>query len=246
MIKKRLTKKEFEYLKHLIASGFSLNKIIKLTDKSKTTIYYHFRKIKGKTYSSIKIDEKDQLHIGEFMGIFAADGNFFKTKQYHYRVFLFFGPEEEERKNQVKGFLTRLFAKSPIESNRSNLLILYYCSKPLYEFIKEYLVWNKGGKKTYSISLREKNFSNDFKIGFLRGNIDSDGYISKRKISFASVSEKLMDNIMVFLNNLDISYTKGIHNDKRPNRKTIYYVDISKKNHEKFLNVIKPRKKVRV
>ena len=187
MIKKRLTKKEIEQLKHLVSSGFSINQIAKSIGKSKTTIYYHFRKIKGKTYSPISINNKLQEQIGEFIGIFAADGNFSKTRQYHYRVLLFFGPDEERRKNQIKYLLTQLFSKSPIEANRENLLILCYCSRQLYEFIIEYLGWNKEMPKTYTVTLREREYSSKFKIGFLRGNVDSDGYLSKDKICFASV-----------------------------------------------------------
>lgn len=120
MIKKRLTKKEIDYIKQLIESGSSLNEIVKITGKSKTTIYYHFRNIKGKTYSSITINEKDHEHIGEFIGLFAGDGNFFKTNQYHYRVFIFFGPDELYRVTTTKEMLIKLFSKSPIEAKRKN------------------------------------------------------------------------------------------------------------------------------
>ena len=241
MIKKRLTKNEIEKIKSLVRSGKSLNYISQLMSKSKTTIYYYSKQIKGPMYFPIKINFKDMEPIGEFMGLFAGDGNFHKTKQYHYRVYLFFGPDEKEFMEKIEFLLFKLFNKKPIRSQRKNLLILYYCSKELIQFIKSYLLWDKNTKKTYSVHLMHRDYPDQFKIGFLRGNVDSDGYISEKKIIFDSVSGKLIEDIMFFLDYFDISYGHYIYNDSRGNRKPIHHVNIRKKDHLKFLKLVKPK-----
>jgi hypothetical protein len=244
MIKVRLTGEELKQINSLIKEGCSLKKIAKQTGKSKTTIYHHFMKIRGKTNIPVSIDIKNQDSLGYFIGFFAGDGYFFKSKGYNYRIFLFFGPNEINLKNQVKTMLTLLFNKEPCEAKEENMLILYYSSKEISLLIKDYLYWKDKTQKTYSVCLKKRSYSTDFKIGFLRGCIDSDGHISKNKLVFSSVSVELIKNIGTFLDDLHILNNYYINKDKRPNRKAVHNIFIRKRNHQLFLDIINPIKRV--
>lgn len=113
MRKSRLTKQEIERITELIKEGKSLNSITKLTGKSKTTIYYYFRNIKGKTTQPINIETEDDGLIGEFIGLFAGDGCADITNDYKYRTYLYFNITEKEFvKNLVENVLMKLFKKN--------------------------------------------------------------------------------------------------------------------------------------
>lgn len=225
----------------MISKGISINKITKKLNIPKSTVYYYYRKIKGRKIKTINI-KNDVESIGEFIGLFAGDGNFFKDKNYHYRVSLYFNSKSEEGlKNEVKEMLTILFNKKPNDNLRCDgIFILSYSSKQIYLLLKKYLTWQINKKKTYSICLKYKKITKKFKIGFLRGNLDSDGYLTKNKINFDSSSFKLIKDIMSFLKDLSINYTYSKVLDKRPNRAIMHHITV--KDRGKFLELIKPRK----
>ena len=240
---KRLNKKELELISKLIEMGYSLNKISTKLNKSKTTIYYHYRKTKGETMHPIKNISFNEELLGEFIGLFAGDGYSDKTSDYKYRTYLFFNllKEEDFVKDLTKNVLIPLFNKSPMISKRKNLLTLSYYSKEIHKLIKSYLEWDPKIKKTYSVGLKKKKFSRKFKIGFIRGSLDSDGYFSQKKISFATVSPKLAEDISSLLKDLEIKHSKTLYKEKRKNRKDIYHIFVSWKDHKKFIDLINPR-----
>lgn len=190
-----------------------------------------------------KINYNKEEIIGELMGLFAGDGNYFKTKNYHHRVFLFFGPDEGKFREEVYDVLFILFNKYAIKLRRKNLLILLYISRDIIDFIHNYLEWDKDLKKTYSVKLINQKYSKEFKIGFVRGSVDSDGHVSKKvkKINFASVSEGLINNIKQFLEDLDIEFHIHTYSDKRENRKPVHHINVKSKHYCKFIELIKPR-----
>lgn len=243
MNRKRLSQKELKKIGELVKSDKSLNQITEILKKSKTTVYYHFRKIKGRTVKPISFCSKHEELIGEFIGLFAGDGCADKTADYQYRTYLFFNNinEREYVNNLIKKVLIKLFEKKPMIFRRENRLILCYYSKNIQKLIKEYLTWNKEFRKTYSVGLINKKYSKFFKMGFLRGSLDSDGYFNKKKISFATVSPNLMINITNFLNDLEIAHSVRLYKEKRENRKDIYHINIIRRDFVKFIELIKPR-----
>jgi len=244
MIKKRLNQNEIEYIKSLIKSGSSLSKISKLTNRSKTTLYHHFRKIKGRTINPIQVNHNNKEIIGEFIGLFAGDGCFYKTKDYHYRVYLYFNVTEINYvKDLIKNVLLSIFDKRPMIFKPENRINLCYYSKNIYRLIKDYLEWNKNTRKTYSVRLKHRNHPKEFFIGFIRGSLDSDGYFSQNKINFSTVSPGLMEDISYSLDKLKIKHSVKLYKEKRKNRKDIYYINISKREHNKFINLVQPRNK---
>lgn len=240
----RLKPTELEHVVSLINDGLPLKQIARLTGRNKTTVYHHFRKIKGKTMKPVIFDVQDDERVGEFIGLFAGDGCADKTKPWVYRTRLCFGLKEKEFiKELIEVVLLPLFGKRPCVICQDTRLNVNYYSKDIYDFVEKYLEWDKLAKKTYSVRLRHTNHSREFMIGFLRGCLDSDGYVSQKKITFASVSTPLIDNIHKFLSKFKIRHSVYVSKSKKPNKRDMYFVYISKQEHCKFLNIIKPRNK---
>lgn len=63
----------------------SLISIIKKIRLPKSVVYYWFVKEKGKKIKPIKICNDLEEEIGEIMGVFAGDGNFYLDSNYRYR-----------------------------------------------------------------------------------------------------------------------------------------------------------------
>ena len=238
----RLNDIEINQIFRLIKEGKSLNKISRLLNKSKSTVYYHFRKFKGRTVNPISLKSNDEELIGEFIGLFAGDGYANKTIAFHYRIYLFFNITERKFVNDlVKNVLVKLFGKEPNIFRQKNALVLFYCSKEIHYLINNYLVWDKKYRKTYSIQLKNRDQSDEFIKGFLRGCLDSDGYLSPKKICFSTVSKELIEDISIFLTKLNISNKVTRYKEKRKNRKDIYNITLSRLDHYKFLKIINPR-----
>jgi hypothetical protein len=239
---KKLTKEEIETILLLVKRGYSLNKIREKLNKSKTTIYYHFRKVKGKSFEPININSSDEDALGEFIGLFAGDGCLDKTKVYQYRTYLYFNITERTFVDSlIENVLIKLFGKKPMIFISPNRINLCYYSKNIHTLIRKYLEWKTGSRKTYSVKLISEHHSKEFIFGFIRGSLDSDGYFSQKKISFATVSEGLMRNISSFLTKLEIKYYVNLYREKRLNRKDIYHIILHKSEHIKFIQLIKPR-----
>ena len=62
-----------EKIKSMIKNDLSLNKISQKLHVAKSTIYHHYLKIKGKQIKNVVIP-KDNKILGEFLGVFAGDG----------------------------------------------------------------------------------------------------------------------------------------------------------------------------
>lgn len=239
---KRLTNAEIGKITQLIKEGNSLKQIATAVNKSKTTVYYHFRKIKGRTVKPAVLSSKNEELIGEFIGLFAGDGCVYTANNYDYRTYLCFNITEKEYvQDLIENVLIVLFNKKPWVFTRENRLTLCYCAKNIHKLLGKYLIWDKTARKTYSVQLKNQQHSRKFIIGFIRGNLDSDGYLSEKKISFASVSPGLIRNIAFFLDNFKIVHSVRKYKEKRPNRKDIYHINILKRDFNRFLDLIKPR-----
>jgi hypothetical protein len=241
MTYQRLHPEELEEIECMIINDVSLNDLVKITGKNKTTIYYYFRNIIGKTFHPIIVDESNEELIGEFIGLFAGDGCFYKEANGNYKIGLFFNKTEIRYVEELKIILQKIFRKSPRLDKRDNRLILVYYSKNIYLLIKKYLDWNTTGRKTHSVHLKEDKYSQEFKIGFLRGSLDSDGYFSDKTIMFASSSKRLIENIKSFLTDLNIPYHYNEYVEKRSNRVNMHHVNIRRPDRERLIRLINPR-----
>lgn len=233
---------------NLIKKGNSINEISKITGLGKSTIYFHYRKIKGKKTKVIKFHFSEDEEIGEFIGIFAGDGSFYKRpKTYHYVIRIYTGFYEKEYADFLMKRFTIWFGKKPSTylmryKKRPSAIVNYYYSKEIYEFIKKYLEWD--GKKTYSVRLKNFNLKNEkFNIGFIKGLIDTDGsyYKQKRRLSFSSVSKRLAEQAFEIIKNLIKKEPKMyIIKDKSNKRSTLYTITLHGDNAKDLIDIIKP------
>jgi len=253
---RRLAKKEKELVIKLIKNGKSLAKISEITNRNKSTLYYYYKKIKGKKFKDVNLKNVKDEVIGELLGVFAGDGyTFFDKKSYKYSTRIFLNKTEEVYANSLGELFEKHLLKRPnIRKEKSdNIITLTYYTKKLHNFILENVKWgiskNSIGhnKKSRTVFLKQLNRSKEFKVGFLRGCLDSDGHISKSKINFASSSKKLIEIIKLFLTDVGINnFNKYFYDDKRGNRVGIYHIDVNKSEREKFIEAINPRNRCKM
>lgn len=224
----------------LINKGLSINVINKETGMAKSTIYYHYKKIRGRKYVVPKFEVKGSENEGEIAGLFAADGGCCIKDDY--RTTFFLGSDEEEYAHAFADLLEEYFHKKPYWYNRkkSNVIYLTYHSKSICSFFRQYLDWKC--PKTHSITLKTQNRSADFIKGFLRGYLDGDGYTSASGVIYVSVSQQMMSQIFELLEKLGFSPKMTVYHGKY---KPCYYVKISKDKAAGFLELIRPRNKKR-
>ncbi len=102
-------------------------------------------------------------------------------------------------------------------------------------------------KKSRAVFLKEKDYPEEFKKGFLRGFIDSDGYISDNKILFGSTSKKIMEQTENFLIDLDFKkFRLSFYKDKRPNCIGIWHLYLHRSERDRFFELINPRNLTKV
>ena len=238
------TSEEKQKVRELAQQGKSVNQIKDQLELPKSTVYYHFKKEVGQKQKTNQPEIPDDPEFkGELCGIFAGDGNYQKDNDYHHQVRFFFNLNDRYYEI-LTDYLENKLNKRPniytIEDKTR--ATLKYNSKKLYKLLKHNLDWEEN--KSLSIRLvKEKNFSEEFKIGFLRGLIDTDGYINpnQRELRFNSISEKLMTDVSGILSELNINHNKYSTEDKRENCKDMHRVAAYSSSAEKLIRKIEPR-----
>ena len=233
-----------EETKDMIREGKSLNFISRETGLSKSTLYYHYKQIKGRKIKLVNTNFRTKNQLGEFLGIFSGDGSFSLNKNYHYTIRISIGYYEKEYAYYLESFFERIFNKKPrlyylkYKGNFS-VIILVYDSKVIYNLITDYLYWES--KKTYSIKLRNLNLKEkEFNKGFLKGLIDTDGnyYGPKRRLSFSTTSYELAKQAEeIFIHNLSVK--PNFNHYKKEKRAVLYTLTIHGKNAITIIKRIK-------
>ena len=119
---RRLSDPQKEEIKTLTLEGYSLNYIYKRVNISKTTAYYHFRKIKGRTYDMPQPVSDYSRKEGEIIGIFTGDGWFTYYKPNgEYKGFICFGIKNKDYANYVKELYNSFFDRKFILMMLSNV-----------------------------------------------------------------------------------------------------------------------------
>ncbi len=230
----------------MIKKGISLNKISQKTGLGKSTLYFHYKKLKGKKTIPIIFNFPSENELGEFFGIFAGDGSFCKRPKNHYVIRIYIGYYEKHYADILKDKFQEWFSKKPLiyfgyHNDKKSVINIQYYSKDIYELIKKYLEWE--GTKTLSVRLKNlKLDKTDFNIGFLRGLIDTDGsfYASKRRISFSTISNKLSHQAFLIMENL-VGIPPKLNVIKKEGRHDLYTLTFHGQNTKKLINILKPR-----
>jgi len=101
-----------EKLIFLIENDISINQISKKLNLGKSTIYYYYKKIKGRKYKIPEFTPGFTEKEGEIVGIFAGDGSqYFHSKSYHYEVNIHFGKKSYNYLLYVKKLFDNYFNK---------------------------------------------------------------------------------------------------------------------------------------
>ncbi|MBI2109900.1 hypothetical protein HYT58_01860 [Candidatus Woesearchaeota archaeon] len=224
----------------LIRGDNSINKIKELTGLAKSTIYYHYKKIKGKRWPIVTIPADDKI-LGEFLGIFAGDGSFFHRKKTgHYRIAIHLHAiDDKDYGAYIKGLIEKNFSKKVWEYYRPpNSLSLYFNSVDISNLIKNYL--NLYPKKTYDIHLNKPldGLPKEFLTYFVRGIVDTDGHVNKYgQIVLCLASKRMIEQISLILNKFDIKNKISIR-EKRPPEHLQYEVKMLRRDAQDYLKII--------
>lgn len=173
----RLTKEEIKNIEELIRSNTSLNKISLVTKRAKSTLYPYYFKLKGKKIKQIKINYFDDEFLGEVIGLFIGDGYLFHEKSKgRYSVRFAFNVTELSFVKELVNLFEDKFKKKPgVNKESNNVLTVRYYSREIFNFLLKYVEWKvnrdiRGNiKKSRTVRLKDKVYSNNFKIGFFKG-----------------------------------------------------------------------------
>lgn len=243
---KRFDAQELKILKKLIRGGFSLNKMAEILGRSKSSIYYWYKKLKGKKIKDVEINYDLLEDIGEIVGAFAGDGNYYCDSSYHHKIRIYLSPDEEKYATRLKEKMKKVFRKSPRVYRYPHIIIIEIISKKVLNFLRKYLRW-KEGNKTHTIALKISpyNLPRKFLKGFCRGLFDTDGWVVKNNLMISCVSDSLMENLSCSLTILSIKHK--FSEWKRKGERPVKAIILDKKSTSRYFKIIgtsNPKRKV--
>ncbi|MGD0728522.1 MAG: LAGLIDADG family homing endonuclease [Candidatus Micrarchaeaceae archaeon] len=226
----RLTSEDKKIIIEPYKSGNSLAKISKLIGRRKTVIYYHTRKQFGRKYKLIKFRISSFEDLGEFLGAFIGDGNFYQEKDFKYNINFYLSIHETKHAKHLSKVIKRLFSKEPNlwVYTKGNIIRLKIMGKQVYIKLKEYLDWSN--EKYYTIHLKSnllKHPNYDLLKGIIKGELATDGsvYVPKNRIVLGTCSKLLSEQNRRILEMFEINpYTYPVFSSKN---KPFYHMHIT-------------------
>jgi len=174
--------------------------------------------------------------IGIYIGIWCGDG----TQYYDngYRIKICCDNRDIEMIQFFKFILSQLFGKtvSHISRDRGHKAFLRFNSKFIYDFVFNYIKYDKN--KTYTVCLIHNidDYSKDFIDGFILGLTLSDGY-TKDRFHFNVTSSYLAKNALDILKIKGFNPTYYIHDRNKYGWKDLHMVSLSKKQNKKLVDL---------
>lgn len=184
----------------------------------------------------------DTQTIGEFIGIFAGDGNYCRDNSYHHQVRIYININDTAYISEVKQIIFAVSKKSPFINERPayNVTVLRVNSINFVELIRTYLNWGHTKTRTVRLAKSPDSYSNNFAKGFLRGLMDTDGSLSKTRAIYSTISSGLATNISDLLTRFRIEHEIYMQIDGRGNRKPIFRIVI-RKDIVSFIRIVRPK-----
>ena len=185
----------------------------------------------------INMNFSSDIELGEVIGIFAGDGHLcFDKKRYHYIVQISSSLRNYDYICYVKLLFEKCFNTKFYWHKNGDRRNIIKISKIIFKFFEnEYLKFNRH-KKSKTVSIKEIP-SNDFKIGFLRGFLDTDGTVCETKygtrVAFYTSSPKLAGQIKELIK--EFGFSCGLTISKRDGNIGIY---LSRKQIEDFIRFL--------
>jgi len=193
---RRLSQEEKRLVIALSKDGKSLRQIAMRLGRRKSTIYYHVRKNFGRKILPITPSLAANEKLGEFLGVFAADGCFYvERKTGHYKLTIDLSGYQMEYAERLVRIIRSILGKSPRiwVNKKGHTIQLRLYGKPILGILKSYLAWE--GRRSHTIAFRPKalRLGKPFLKGVLRGLIAGDGsiYLPRHRVHFGVVSGKL-------------------------------------------------------
>lgn len=239
------TESEKKQIRSLAQNGKSVNQIKEKLELPKSTVYYHFKKEVGQKQKTNQPQIPNEPEFkGELCGTFAGDGSFNKDKNHHYKISIYLN-RSEEYWDILSRHLAQNLEKEPeiFHFDDRNVTELRYNSKKLYEFLKRHLEWSKD--KCETIRMKEsRDFHREFKLGFIRGLIDTDGYREPkfRRYIYGTISKRLRDNFSDILEEIGIEHTNYYEVPEKEKWRTMHKVRVSGDAAASLQRKIAPRK----
>lgn len=230
-----------------IKSGNSINEISRSLGLGKSTIYYYYKKIKGKKFVEPKFKLSNSRLEGEINGIFAGDGSqYYDKKRGHYEVNVHFGAKNYWYAEYVKKLFDDFFHKKfRLNWDSETQIRIRTQSRKIFEYFQNYMSYDPHIKHC-TVKL-QSHCSPAFKIGFLRGLFDTDGCISygkyQARIFYTTTSKVMAHQVSSILISLGIVNSIYVRHPK--NEKIVYIVNILAKGKNRFIKTVKPMKALR-
>jgi hypothetical protein len=242
----RLKEKTKQKLIKRIKEDVSINNISKEMGLAKSTIYYYYKKIKGRKFKKLNLKPGYSRREGEIVGIFAGDGSqYYNKKHCAYQVNVHFGKKNKDYMEYVKRLYELYFKKKFNITKEERTIKIRTRSKEIYNYFHHYIDF-KPQIKHCTVKLKTLDLSMEFKLGFLKGFVDTDGSVllkkqrKKIRVAFYTTSEALANQIRDILSEIDIKC--GVYIRKKEGLKDCYTVQLRQRHVIKFLNVVKPFK----
>lgn len=237
----------------MLKKGHSINSISQELGLGKSTIYYHYNKINGRKYKKLNLKPGYSFTEGEIVGIFAGDGSQYVQKdQYSYRTNIHFGNKNRDYALYVQQLFLNYFKKKfTLQKQTEHGIRLATTSKEIYNFFHHYLEFNPK-LKHFTVKFKRINLPFDFLAGFLKGYLDTDGCIYKRKntsilrVSYKTTSLGLASQTIMICSKLGVTSSLYHKRSKNINEKDSFTVQIWKRSTDNFLNLTKPHKMKRM
>ncbi len=246
----RLSRNQKGLILLFLKMGYSLKRISSFLGFGKTTIYYYYRKIKSRKYKEPIYKINYSRREGEIVGIFTGDGSQYYYKKYgHYHTNVHFG-DVLNYVEHVKSLYENYFNKKwriwrQVTKEGFIAYRLRVIDKKIYFHFFNYIVYDPRSKSD-TVRLRTLKLPRSFKIGFIKGLIDTDGWVAKNgaEIGFCTTSEKLAKQVENLFNDLNIDVK--LSQNKRPPYKDIFRIRVYKRSIDRFLNLVKPYKALKL
>lgn len=227
--------------------GDSLNKISRATGINKSTIYYHYEKMFGRKYKLPHFSPVASEQEGEIVGIFAGDGSqYFEPKRHSYEVNVHFGEHKRAYAEYVKALFESFFNKRfRLYQEKSGKLRLRTQSKSIFHYFSHYISFIPQIKHA-TVSLKTLEIPLGFKQGFLRGLVDTDGYVKRDtsgrlRICYYTTSKRLASQIQALLQEQDMQSSLRVVHDKR-GYKPLFTIYVLSSSIDTFLKTVNPYK----
>jgi DNA-binding transcriptional regulator WhiA len=206
-LKERLAQSQISEMRKLARDGYSIRSISEKFQVGKSTVYYHVKNYCHKM-TTFDITLLEECEKGYIIGLFLGDGSFNKgSKEPRFFVrFALDAKRDREITSKIAQIIRKAGKRISLITWKSNI-IAKICSKELVAYIQNYVEYKQGEKKL----LDNKNWSTNFKYGFVAGIIDSDGHVHAHLgTEVKTVSSNNFESVSSILEDLEISATTRV------------------------------------